>query len=181
MKGGYDVFFTVLPLCFGFIGCQNKEEDLVKAARKDTLPVERLRNAEIFYRDSFQLKAILITPLMERYHGDQPQTVLPEGVKLRFFNRHRQVTTRLTAGWAIIREHDKTMEARNDVVVVNENNEILNTEHLIWDEKTRRIRSDVFVRIRTRDEIIFGEGLDASEDFSWYQIRNVKGTITLKE
>jgi LPS export ABC transporter protein LptC len=181
MNGWYVIAVIVLLHGFGVSGCQTKEEDLLKAARKDTLPVERLHNAEIFYRDSFQLKAILMTPLMERYHGDQPRTVMPHGVKLRFFNRHRQVTTSLTAGWAISREHDRIMEARNDVVVVNEKNEILNTEHLIWDERTRRIRSDAFVRIRTHEEIIFGEGLDASEDFSWYQIRNVKGTITLKE
>lgn len=172
-------FLSFLPLILQ--SCQNKDEDIVKASRKEELPVETGRNVEIMYSDSFQLKAILQASLMERFAGENPHLLMKEGVKLRFFNKNKEVTSSLTAKWAISREPEKIMEARNDVVVVNEKNETLNTEHLIWDERTKRIRTEAFAKITTADEVIFGEGLEANEDFSWYRILKVKGTINVKK
>lgn len=171
--------FSVLVLLF--LSCQNKDEDVIKASRKEEFPVETGRDVEIMYSDSFQLKAILQAPLMERFAGDNPHILMKEGIKLRFFNKNKEVTSSLTARWAISRELEKIMEAKNDVVVVNEKKETLNTEHLIWDEKTKRIRTEAFARITTADEVIFGEGLEANEDFSWYRILKVKGTINIKK
>lgn len=168
-------------LLFIISSCQNKDEDIIKASRKEELPVETARDVKIVYSDSFQLKAILEAPLMERFAGDNPHLLMREGVKLSFFNRNKEKTSGLTARWAISREQEKIMEAKNDVVVVNEKKETLNTEHLIWDERTKRIRTEAFVKITTADEVIFGEGLEANEDFSWYRILRVKGTINIKK
>ncbi|MCC6385328.1 MAG: LPS export ABC transporter periplasmic protein LptC [Bacteroidia bacterium] len=161
--------------------CQTKDEDVIKASRKEELPVETGKDVEIVYSDSFLLKAILKAPLMERYAGNDPRLVMPKGVHLRFFNKDKQVTSSLTANWAIRRENEKIMEAKDDVVVVNEKHETLNTEHLIWDERTKKIRTEAFAKITTADEIIFGEGLEANEDFSWYRILKVKGSISVKK
>lgn len=172
----------ILPcLLFVITSCQNKEEDIIKASRKEELPVETARDVKIMYSDSFQLKAILQAPLMERFTGDNPYILMREGVMLRFYNKNKEITSSLTAEWAISREQEKIMEARNNVVVVNEKNETLNTEHLVWDERTKRIRTEAFARITTADEVIFGEGLEANEDFSWYRILKVKGTINVKK
>jgi len=172
----------LLPfLLFIISSCQNKEEDIIKASRKEVLPVETGRDVKIMYSDSFQLKAILQAPLMERFTGDNPHLLMKDGVKLQFYNKNKKVTSSLTARWAISREQEKIMEAKNNVVVVNEKNEMLNTEHLIWDERTKRIRTDAFAKITTSDEVIFGEGLEANEDFSWYRILKVKGTINVKK
>lgn len=65
--------------------------------------------------------------------------------------------------------------------MVNEKNEKLNTEHLIWNERTKKIYSDDFVKITTPDEIIFGNGFEADQDFSRYKIMKIKGTINLKK
>jgi LPS export ABC transporter protein LptC len=73
------------------------------------------------------------------------------------------------------------VEAKKNVVVINEKNEKLNTEHLIWNEKTKKIYSDEFVKITTPDEIIYGTGFEADQDFSRYKIMNIKGTITVKK
>ena len=73
------------------------------------------------------------------------------------------------------------MEAKGNVVVINVNGDKLNTEHLIWLESEKRIKSDEFVKIQTKEEIIYGDGLDANEDFTQYRIKNIKGVITIKE
>ena len=72
------------------------------------------------------------------------------------------------------------MEARKNVEVINEKGDKLNTEHLTYDMADGKLRSDEFVKITTADEIIYGTGLEANEDFSRYRIFNIKGIINLK-
>jgi LPS export ABC transporter protein LptC len=72
------------------------------------------------------------------------------------------------------------MEARKNVLVVNEKGDQLNTEHLIWDERTQKLTSDEFVKITTKDEIIYGNGFEANQDFSRYRIFNIKGIFSVK-
>ena len=72
------------------------------------------------------------------------------------------------------------MLVRDKVEVVNTKNETLSTEELIWNNKTRRITSDKFVKIQTADEIIYGDGLDANEDMTNYRIKKISGTVRLK-
>jgi LPS export ABC transporter protein LptC len=73
------------------------------------------------------------------------------------------------------------MEAKRNVVVVNEKGDKLNTEHLIWDKNTRMIRTEEFVKITTEDEIIMGNGMEADEHFTKYKIKQIKGIISIKE
>ena len=73
------------------------------------------------------------------------------------------------------------MEVMDDVVVINRNGEKLNTEHLIWDADSKKIYTDEFVKITTKEEIIFGDGLEANEDFTKYKILNIKGTVTVDQ
>ena len=73
------------------------------------------------------------------------------------------------------------MIARKNVVVVNEKGEQLNTENLVWDEKSEKLLSNEFVKITSKDEIIYGTGFEANQNFSKYKIFNIKGTISLKK
>ena len=73
------------------------------------------------------------------------------------------------------------MIVRKNVVVINEKGNQLNTEHLVWDEKQQKLLSNEFVKITTPDEIMYGTGFEANQDFSKYRIFNIKGTISLKK
>ena len=75
----------------------------------------------------------------------------------------------------------KKMEVKYNVEVVNVNGEKLNTEHLIWDEQKKKITSDAFVKITTAKEIIMGKGLEANQDFTQYEIKEVTGTIRIED
>ncbi len=76
-----------------------------------------------------------------------------------------------------IMKRKKKMEAKNNVIVTNAKGEILNTEHLIWDQNTHKIYSDVFVKITTATQILFGKGLESDERFEKYRIKNPTGFI----
>ena len=71
------------------------------------------------------------------------------------------------------------MEAKNTVKVKNVNGDLLETEHLVWNEKTEMVYTEEFVKITTKDEVIYGEGLESNQDFTKYTIKKISGTIML--
>ena len=87
----------------------------------------------------------------------------------------------LEADYAIRYEETQLTIIRKDVVVINEDGEQLNTEELIWDPIKKIIYSDQFVRIRTADEILFGTGFEADQEFTRYKILNPEGTLNIRD
>jgi LPS export ABC transporter protein LptC len=172
---------TAVVTILAFPGCVNDAEEIQQAVRKGPAPVEVSEQIEVLYSDSAIVKVKMEAPLLERYLVPEPYIELRKGVTLTFYDKNRNVSSRLTAGYAISREKDRLMEAKQDVVVINSDGDKLNTEHLVWDEYTRKIRSDVFAKITTANEIIYGNGMEANEDFTRYKIKDVKGVINLKK
>lgn len=145
------------------------------------LPVEVADSIQIIYTDSAILKVILEAGHLERYLGENPYLEMTQGVHVRFYNNVGMVESELQSNYAISYENTDVMEAKENVVVINKEGETLNTEHLIWEEKTEKIHTEEFVKITTADEVIFGHGFESNQDFTRYRIKNIKGTINLKE
>ncbi len=161
--------------------CENDIEKVRLVTGKDKLPAETSTNLVILYSDSARVKVKVQAPKLERFTGDVPVTILPQGVLVEFFDDNLQVNSTLSSKYAIRKDSENKMEARNDVVVVNRRGEKLNTEHLIWDENTARIYSNEFVKITTSDKIIMGDGFEANQDFTQYKIFKIRGTIALEK
>lgn len=157
--------------------CKNKIEDINALTYSDTSPVETGKNIKIIYSDSAKIKTIIKSPFYKRYEGKNPYVEMPRGIDAVFYDSIMRVKTHLTSKYAIKYEKKNIMEVRNDVVVINEKGERLNTEHLIWDEKTQRIYTDVFVKITTPDKVFYGDGLDADESFMKWVIKKPRGTF----
>lgn len=73
------------------------------------------------------------------------------------------------------------MQAMDSVILIDHEGKKLETELLIWSEKEHRIYTDKFVKISTETEILFGEGLEAKDDFSEYEITNITGRIKVQD
>jgi LPS export ABC transporter protein LptC len=170
-------------LCLGFLlftgailnACRNRIEDVHALTYRDTFPIESAKDVEMVYSDSAVIKALVKSPVVNRYAGDDPFIIMPKGLTVFFYDSAMRVKTKLTAHYAVKYEKSDHMEVRNDVVVVNHLGEKLNTEHLVWDQKSRSIYSDVFVKITQVDKVVYGEGMDADESFDKWVIRKPKG------
>lgn len=172
---------TALLLAVTLFACENDIEEVNAISRKEKYPVETADSIEVIYSDSGKILMKITAPLMEHYVGDSSYIELPKGVHVIFFNDSLQPQTELTAEYAINKESESIMEAKRNVVVVNEKGDKLNTEHLIWDKNTRMIRTEEFVKITTADEVIMGNGLEADEHFTKYKIKQINGIISIKE
>ena len=174
-------FLLALPLILFVVGsCENDIEKVRIISSKSEMPVESTFNATLLYSDSAQLQVKLIAPQLDRFSGEKPYLELPSGVELEFYDSDMEISSRLTANYAISYEETGLMEAKGNVVLINELGEQLNTEHLIWDEKTGKIYSEEFVKITTADEIILGEGFESNQSFTKFKIKKIKGTINIE-
>ena len=174
---------TVLFLAVFFLsvtGCRDEALTLDEAVSQKEVVVETGKNVSLLYSEFGQHKVEVIAPTMKRYLTKEPYVEFPDGLRLYFYNPDGEIDSRLSANYGIGYEKEEKMTVRDDVVIVNLKGEKLNTEELIWKQADGKIYSDKFVKITTEDEIIFGEGFEASEDFSDYTIKNIKGTIQLE-
>lgn len=175
-----------LVLCFSVLliaSCENDIEKVKIITSKKAMPVERGKDVEILYSDSARIKARLLAKELNRFAEKQPYVEMPKGIKMYFYDANQKVNSTLTAEYAKVLQFpdNNIMEARRKVVVVNEKNETLNTEHLVWNQKEETIVSDAYVTITTKDEIIMGDGLESNQSFTKYKIKKMKGTINLKK
>jgi LPS export ABC transporter protein LptC len=181
------VVFVVL-LAF-FTSCENDVAVVnIVAPNGKQLPIESSKNVEFMYSDSAQVRSCLKTPWVDHYVGKKAYYEMPKGMDVVFYDQSHKEQTKLTANYGIGYDNNNDnnqtkmsiMEAKGNVIVVNEKGDKLNTEHLIWNSITKKIYTDEFVKITTKDEVIWGEGLEANEDFSEYEIKHVKGQIAVK-
>ena len=166
---------------FFFAACENDIEKVKLLGMHEQSPVESAKNIKIIYSDSARVEVEVTAPVMNHYSTENPYLEMPKGLKAIFYDDALNVKSRMSADYGIRYEHEQKMEARKNVVVVNEKGEQLNTEHLIWDEKREKLLSDEFVKITRKDEIIYGTGFEANQDFSRYKIFNIKGTISVNK
>jgi LPS export ABC transporter protein LptC len=165
-----------------FSACENDMEKVKIISGKKAMPAETGKDVEILYSDSAKLKARLLATELNRFVQKPPYIEMPKGIKLYFYDSNQKVNSTLTAQYAKVLQFpdNNIMEARRKVVVVNEKNEKLETEHLIWNQKEETIVSNAYVTITTKDEIIMGDGLESNQSFTKYKIKKMKGTINLK-
>lgn len=173
---------TVLLAAFTLASCENDLAKVEKIASNEaSLPVETSRDINIIYSDSARVKAQLSSPLLKFYKVANSYHEMPNGLKVDFYGDDLEIESTLTAKSGRKFQNQGIIEVKDSVVVVNEKGERLNTERLIWNEKTRKIYTDKFVKITTPNEVIYGEGMEANQNFTNYKIFKIKGIINVKD
>jgi len=185
LKQGLYISLFLITL-ISFISCENDIAvvNSITGEAEKRLPDQSNKNAEFLYSDSAIVRAKLTTPQLDHYAGKKPYFELPKGMNVIFYTIEKKEETKLTANYGIGYDNGnglEKMEAKGDVIVINVKGEKLNTEHLTWNAITKKIYTDDFVKITTKDQVIWGDGMEADQDFSDYQIKNVKGEIYTKD
>ena len=173
---------TALVIGFG-TGCGDPESKRVeKKYTKDDTVVEVGRDVEILYSDSAFVRVRVLGPTLHNYvDRSNPRQEFPDGIKIDFLTPARQVRSTLTAKFAIRQPDKELVIARDSVVLKTVKQEMLETEELIWNERTQMVSTDKFVKVTKPGEVIYGFGLEANQDFSFWKITVPKGTIKAEQ
>jgi LPS export ABC transporter protein LptC len=174
-------FLLSLLIILALSACENDIEMVNKITSKKEVEIETGEGIEILYSSNAKIRAKLQSPQLKRNNSKNPYTEFDKGLVVFFYDEEMKQISKLTAKYGRINEKDNTMIVRDNVEVINIKNEKLNTEELTWDNKTRKIYTEKFVKIQTNDELIFGDGMEANEDLTNYKIKKLRGTVNLKD
>lgn len=162
------------------MSCKNDIEVISSLTNIDNWPSQTIVNLETIYTDSAKIQLIVKSKLVETYNQEEDSYLeFPKGLEVFFYDKNEMVESQLSAKYAIYHKADQLWEAKDSVVVINANDEILNTEQLFWDENKKLIYTSIFVSITTTNEIIYGEGMEANENFTNWKIMKPRGTFYL--
>ncbi len=163
------------------MACENNLQQVNQFIVSPNAPIETGVDEQILYSDSAHLKVKLITPLLLHFIKDTSYIEFPKGLHAYFYNDSGLITNELKANYGIRYESVSKMEVEKDVELTNAKGDRLTTQHLTWDEQRKLIYTNDFVKIVTAKETIFGDGLEANQDFSQYTIKKPKGSLKVDQ
>ena len=102
-------------------------------------------------------------------------------VLAHFYDEAGDTSATLHADRLILHDEDRRFEAMDNVIVVTPDGRTLESEHLVWLEDDRKLRTPGFVRITTPTERVQGYNLLADEDLTTYTLARVTGQVTVED
>ena len=184
MKVGttYLILTAVLIAGTAFISSCDRKEEALKDLQIKGLPTLAARNVETQYTDSGKVTMLVRAPLIQQYSSDEnPYTLFPEGLEVMFYDKQDKPQGSITSKYARYTEKEEVWELRDSVVAVSNKGEVLESELLFWSQPRDKIWSDRFVRFTHDDQIVMGTGFDSDSRFSNWTIKNVTGTIYIRD
>lgn len=173
----------ILLLLTAIVSCKNDPAEIDKLVNKQSVQEDKADDVTIIYSEEGKSKIRMYATEFVRNEIAKPQYVdMRKGLKVEFFeDSTNDIESTLTALYARWYEGKGNVLIRDSVVVVNSKGETLRTEELIWNQKVRKFYTEKFVRITTPDQVMYGDGLEANEDFTWYRIKNPKGVVRVEK
>lgn len=165
-----------------FAACNDLKEEKRQVFTENDVAVEVGRDVEILYSDSAIVRVRVTGSVLYNYtERENPRQEFPAGVKIEFMESDLSISSTLTAKTAARYQEKGRIIARDSVVLLSSKQERLETEELIWDEKTAKVFTEKFVKVTKPGEIIYGYGLEAEQDFSYWKITVPKGRIKVEQ
>lgn len=161
-----------------FAACQNDPATIDALWNEVQMGEDKAVGVTILYSKDARMQARLQSDEFVRAPNARPPfTEARKGVRIEFFNDSLLVESTLTARYLRWYELQNNILIRDNVVVVNKRGERMQTEELIWNQKAEKFFTEKAVIIKTPTQTIVGDGLEANQDFSEYEIKRPRGQL----
>ena len=168
------VIVAGLFIMLSVAGCQEISGPRGEDPEPGERPEQELFDATIHFYQDDRLSGTLQAGRIRKY-TKRATVLLDSGVVMEFFNQQGQRTTVLTSDSGRVNETKRDMVATGHVVARSDSGQVLETEELKWDNRLRKIISDVNVTLTTETDTIYGVGFTADEHLQNWQIRQPTG------
>ena len=172
---------AVLAVLAALFSCENgnvPNTDIIVS--KGVLPEMTSKNTEILYSDSAVVKMKLNATVVEKFtQGKTPHTLFPSGVTILFFDNFGRKNSSLKADYAKYYEKEKIWEFKSNVSLINQQKDVLKTQHLLVDIENEMMYSKKLVDIEFGDGSSLGSegGFRANLDFTDYEFTDVSNDL----
>jgi LPS export ABC transporter protein LptC len=189
---GFGILFAVCP------GCGKKPAEAVVSGKSHLIPEEAIdvvsymsEGDEVGGKLSARVKGKLTAPYMLRYQrSDTPYTEFPRSLHVDFYqadsnakaNAMPVIESQMDALYGKYFQNQEKVFLKDSVVVKNIlRGDTVRCRELWWDQHTGKFYTDKPVRIYQKDKILYGTGMEADQNFRWYTITKLTGTVLTTE
>ena len=172
---------SIILMILGIVlfSCENDINVINSLKIDENQPVESTFDVKMSITDSGKVMMLMESPQVDKYISDREYVEMPKGIHLIFYDSIGQIRSTLDADYAISYSGSKIMEAKNNVVAVNDKGQTLYTEELIWNQRKHTIYTENEVKIVTGNKILFGDGLTADESFRDWEITHPRADLEM--
>ena len=176
--------FLGCAIFFGLISC---DEDLtaINKNKNTNFPSQIINNANIVQRDSGMIKLRATAPLIEKYeYIDSPYIVARKEINILFYDKKKpKEPGKIKANFAKFNEKKKFYEAKGNVRITTNENQMFAMQSVFWDQNKRLIYTSDTVYVTDKDgsTLVGANGMKAKDDFSEYTFYNNSGNINAKK
>ena len=178
-------YISTWAVCLGIFSLVSCENDMAKVAamnRKATyVEVAHGIHMDFWQNGKTYARATLTAPYMLRYN-DTPRIEFPQTLHTDFYNDSTfKVESRLDAHYGIYYEIQNKVYLRDSVKIVNlAKRDTIHCEDLYWDQNTGKFYTHKSVRIYEPTQVIFGKGMESTQDFGNVTIDTVTGVVQVQ-
>lgn len=162
------IFIPAILFSLLFISCENKFEPPKTDYKSGEIPDQESWNSTVIFSDSGKIKAILKAGHISQFNN-QGLTLIDSGGTVDFYKDGEVVST-LTGKKGKVIEPDKDIEMTDSVTVISKEGNIVKTPKMYWHNRTQRVTSDAYVKIKTAKEEIEGIGFESDQNLKNYTI-----------
>ena len=179
---------SILLVACMFCSCENNVKDLPNAGKRQNIPEEAWQ-IESLMSEGGKIKGKLTAPYMLRYQrADSPYAEFPRTLHVDFYKDSVKnkdsivIESQMDAHYGKYLQNQNKVFLRDSVVVKNIlKGDTVHCRTLWWDHNTQKFYTDDAVRIYQKDKILFGVGMEADQNFRWYTIKHLTGTVLTSE
>lgn len=170
-------------MLFLLSSCGRKKNPVTDAiTNRDSVPVMTTRNVSTYISDSGVVRYKIIADEWRVYDRlDPTRWTFEEGIYLEKFNNDLSIEATIVADTAYYYDQQELWELRGNVHIENEQDEQFDTQLLYWNQKTKKVYSDLYIRIRQQKRIITGIGFTSNQEFTNYTIKQTQGIFPISE
>lgn len=185
---GHRFFISTLRVIFPFfilfvsIGCVNNPDEIRALTGKNYHQEDKAQDITAIYSKEGRVKARLFASEYVRNESvKQPYIDMYKGLKVEFYNDSMQIEHILTADSSRYYEAQGNVLVWGNVKIVSNKGDTLTTQELVWNQSVQQIFTEKPVRIANGSEVLYGDGLEANQDFTWYHITEPKGAVKVSK
>ncbi len=157
------------------VSCEDKFRLSNSEIEGKELPSNESWNSTVIFTDSADTKAVLTAGKISVY-TEGGYTLIDSGATVEFIRDGKIVST-LTGLSGKVNDKTKDIEMYDSVKVESTDGTVLRTGRLYWNNSTKKVSTEDFVRIKTKSEEIQGYGMESDQSLSNYRIFRVSGTF----
>ena len=170
-------------LFMAIASCKNDIGEIRALTGRGNKQEDRATDVTLIYSKDGKIKMRAFAHDFVRNEGANPPYIdMNKRLKAEFFDDSGVIEHILTA------DSSRYYTAKGDIIVWDsvqviskKNGQQLNTSELVWNDGIQKFFTEKPVRITSPTEVMYGDGMEANKDFSWYQISNPKGTVEVNK